>query len=78
MAHWSGAPTALCVVGRLRAHGIARARLPEGGLLVLDQIRNKLYAGQPARPIDYFMLGAMLVLILLLGTMYVRGVHCSF
>jgi hypothetical protein len=36
----------------------------------------KIITGQPARPVDYFMLGGMLVMIVMLGTLYLQGVRC--
>lgn len=35
-----------------------------------------MITGQPARPVDYFMLGGMLVMIVMLTTLYMHGVRC--
>jgi hypothetical protein len=47
-----------------------------GNVPLIERIRTKLVTGQPARPVDYFMLGVMLVMIVMLATLYMRGVRC--
>ncbi len=44
---------------------------------MLDRLRIKFTSGLPARPIDYFMLGGLSVIIVLLFVMYFRGVRCG-
>ncbi len=44
---------------------------------MLQRLHSKLMSGPPARPVDYFMLGGMSVVILMLVGLYVHGVRCG-
>lgn len=44
---------------------------------MLQRLQSKLTSGHPARPTDYFMLGGMTVVILMLVGLYVHGVRCG-
>jgi len=44
---------------------------------MLDRFRIKLTSGLPARPIDYYMLGGLSAIIVLLLVIYFHGVRCG-